>query len=144
MKPNSPKDRAMHKGDNPSFWSAFIRSNVFLIVQFIFIISSKYQNTKLLGCRDPLGITVHQQGSRPRGSMYNWYDAIFYAPDAHFDNWYLFGDAQVWHKNNVHTCNERERERERERDLPWCLFIQMALTIVSIQRWSVFLNHSIF
>jgi hypothetical protein len=54
----------MHEGDNPSFWDEFITFTSFLTVQFIFVFLSKCQNTYLLDCRDPRGLTVLQQ--RPR------------------------------------------------------------------------------
>ena len=61
IEPNLSKDRAMHVGDNPSVWDEFIKFTFFLTVYFIFVILSKYLSTSLLGCRDPRGLTVHQQ-----------------------------------------------------------------------------------
>jgi hypothetical protein len=38
IEPNPSKDRAMHEGDNPSFWDEFIKFTFFfLTVQFIFV-----------------------------------------------------------------------------------------------------------
>jgi hypothetical protein len=39
----------------------------FLIDLFIFVFLSKYRSTYLLGCRNPQGLTIHQQRPRPRG-----------------------------------------------------------------------------
>jgi hypothetical protein len=38
----------------------------FFTVQFILVFQSKYWSTEQLGCRDPRGLTVHQQRPRPR------------------------------------------------------------------------------
>jgi hypothetical protein len=35
--PNPSKDRAMHEGDNPSFYIEFIKFTFFLTVEFIFV-----------------------------------------------------------------------------------------------------------
>jgi hypothetical protein len=43
IEPNLSKDRAMHEGDNPSFWDKFIKSTFFLTELFIFL--SKYRST---------------------------------------------------------------------------------------------------
>jgi hypothetical protein len=37
IEPNPSKDRAMHEGDNPSFWDEFIKFTFCLTVQFIFV-----------------------------------------------------------------------------------------------------------
>jgi hypothetical protein len=57
----------MHEGDNPSFWDEFIKFTLFtLTALFIVVFLSKYRSTYLLRCRDPRGLTVHQQRARPR------------------------------------------------------------------------------
>jgi hypothetical protein len=42
---NPSKDRAMHEGDNPSFWDEFIKFKLFLTVLFIFVFFTKYRST---------------------------------------------------------------------------------------------------
>jgi hypothetical protein len=39
------KERAMHEGDNPSFWEEFIKFTFFFTELFIFVFLSKYQST---------------------------------------------------------------------------------------------------
>jgi hypothetical protein len=41
IEPNPSKDRALHEGDNLSFWDEFIKFTFFLTVQFIFISSTE-------------------------------------------------------------------------------------------------------
>jgi hypothetical protein len=67
IEPNPSKDRALHEGDDHSFLEKFIKFTFFLTALLIFVLLSKYRSTLLLGCRDPRGLTVHQQRPRPRG-----------------------------------------------------------------------------
>jgi hypothetical protein len=39
---NPSKDRAMHEGDDPSFWNESIEFDFYLTVKFIFVFSCKY------------------------------------------------------------------------------------------------------
>jgi hypothetical protein len=45
FEPNPSKDRAMHEGDNHSFWDKFIKFTFFLTELFIFVFLSKYRST---------------------------------------------------------------------------------------------------
>jgi hypothetical protein len=45
IEPNPSKDRAMHEGDNPSFWDEFIKFTFFLDRIIHIRVLSKYRST---------------------------------------------------------------------------------------------------
>jgi hypothetical protein len=66
IEPNASNYKAMPKRDNPSFGDKIAKFTFFLTAQFIFVFKSKYRSTQQLCCRDPRGLTVHQQRPQTR------------------------------------------------------------------------------
>jgi hypothetical protein len=55
IEPNPSKDRAMHKGDNPSFWDEFIKFTFFSTIFFMFRIFNQVPKYLATGLYRPSG-----------------------------------------------------------------------------------------